>query len=322
LAPDLAPEGLSPNQTVGPYCVLRLLGRGATGAVYLARPAQPARRVPALAPAGDTGADAVALKVLALPREADGLAELQSRFAAEAALAARLRHPGIATTLAAGTEGSLAWIAMELAPGVALDRYTQPARLLPEALVLRLAQRIAEALHHAHGAGIVHRDIKPANVMVDLPGGSLRITDFGIAHLADAERTRTGLVLGSPAFLAPEQLAGGAATPAGDLYALGVTLFQLLTGRLPFEAASMGELLREVATAPPPPLANLRPELPPARAEPLAALLERLLAKRPAQRPADAQALAAELEALQARFWPGEGGPKSRVPGPPDTRPA
>jgi serine/threonine-protein kinase len=293
----LAPDGLSPNQTVGPFRVLRLLGRGAMGAVYLAQPTS------ALAASGATIADAVALKVMPLPREADSLAALQSRFSAEAALAARLRHPGIATTLAAGTEGadgSLAWIAMELAPGVPLDRYTQPARLLPEALVLQLAQRIAEALGHAHAVGVVHRDIKPANVMVDLPGGSLRVTDFGIAHLADAERTRTGIVLGSPAFLAPEQLAGGVASPAGDLYSLGVTLFQLLTGRLPFDAASMGELLRQVATAPPPALALLRSDLPAGLAEPLAALLNRLLAKRPEQRPADARALAAELDALRA----------------------
>ena len=314
----MAPDGLIPKQTVGPYRVLRLLGRGAMGAVYLAQPTQQSQATMAAGPGGN---DAVALKVLPLPREADGRAALQSRFAAEMAMASRLRHPGIATTLAAGTEGvdgGLAWIAMELAPGVPLDRYTRPARLLPEALVLHLVQRIAEALGHAHGAGVVHRDVKPANVMVELPTGSLRVTDFGIAHLADAERTRTGLVLGSPAFLAPEQLAGGAATPAGDLYALGVTLFQMLTGRLPFDAASMGELLRQVATAPPPPLAHLRPDLPPALAEPLATLLSRLLAKRPAQRPADAFALAAELVALRARLWPAAGGPKSRLAAPPD----
>jgi serine/threonine protein kinase len=146
----------------------------------------------------------------------------------------------------------------------------------------------------------VHRDIKPANVLVDLPAGSLRITDFGVAHLADAERTRTGLVLGSPAYLAPEQLAGGAAAPAGDLYALGVTLFQLLTGRLPFDAASMGELLRQVASAPPPPLAVLRPELPPTLARPLGALLDRLLAKQPGQRPAGAEVVADALARLRA----------------------
>ena len=263
----MAPDGLSPHQTVGPYRVLRLLGRGAMGAVYLAQPAQRASLPTA---AGLADHDALALKVVPLPQEAARLTALQSRFAAEVALASRLRHPGIATTLAAGTEGGLAWIAMELAPGVPLDRYTRRARLLPEVLSLHLVQRIAEALDHAHRAGVVHRDIKPANVIVDLPGGSLRITDFGIAHLADAERTRTGLVLGSPAYLAPEQLAGGPASVAGDLYALGVTLFQLLTGRLPFDAASMGELLRQVAAAPPPPLVELRPDLPPALAAPLA----------------------------------------------------
>jgi eukaryotic-like serine/threonine-protein kinase len=162
-------------------------------------------------------------------------------------------------------------------------------------VVLDLGARIASALHHAHGAGVVHRDVKPANVMVDWARGTLKLADFGLARLADAERTRTGLVLGSPAYMAPEQLAGETATPASDLYALGVVLFQLLAGRLPHDDTSLGELLRQVAGVPAPDLRTVRPDLP----APLALLVGALLAKRPAERPADAEAAAARLQAIR-----------------------
>jgi eukaryotic-like serine/threonine-protein kinase len=267
----------------GPYRVLRVLGQGTMGAVHLA--------------IDEASGDAVALKVMALTGHAAGAErdEARARFLAEAEPMRRLQHPDIVTLLATGEQGGTGWLAMELVHGVDLGRYTRPARLLPEPVVLRLAERVARALHHAHRAGVVHRDVKPANIMIDWATDQLKLADFGMARLADAERTRTGLVLGSPAYMAPEQLAGDAPTPASDLYALGVTLFQLLTGRLPFDDSSLGELLRSVAFDPAPDLCTQRPGLPPA----LAAVVAGLLSKRPTDRPADAEALADTLLALR-----------------------
>jgi len=277
----MAATGTAP--IFGPYQVLRTLGQGSMGAVHLA--------------IDQTSGVAVALKVMALTDHAAGAEpdEARARFLAEAEPMRRLAHPDIVRLLAAGEQGGSGWLAMELVVGVDLARYARPARLLPEPVVLRLAERVARALHHAHCAGVVHRDVKPSNIMIDWASDQLKLADFGLARLADAERTRTGLVLGSPAYMAPEQLAGDAPTPASDLYALGVTLFQLLTGRLPFDDSSLGALLRSVAFDEAPDLRTQRPDLPPA----LAAVVAGLLSKRPAERPADAQALADTLRALQ-----------------------
>jgi eukaryotic-like serine/threonine-protein kinase len=185
---------------------------------------------------------------------------------------------------------------MELLGGCDLERYTRPARLLPEPVVLRLAERMARALGYAHSRGVVHRDVKPANVIVDWSSHRVTLTDFGIARAAGAESTRTGLVLGSPVYMSPEQLAGAPADARGDLYALGVMLFQLLSGRLPHESHSLGDLLRQVAHETAPDLRQIRPELPAA----LAALVASLLAKAPGARARNAELVANTLAALAA----------------------
>ncbi|MDP1912170.1 serine/threonine-protein kinase [Brevundimonas sp.] len=271
---------------LGNYRLQRVLGQGASATVHLAQDQRSGLWV--------------ALKVLSGASAAGGQpAELRSRFLQEAQIARRLRHPDIVAIHAAGeTAGSL-WLAMELVPGHSLERYVQPRLLLPPALAIGICIRVARALAHAHALGVVHRDIKPSNVLVDLATDSVKLTDFGTARLLDGCPTKTGLMLGTPAYTAPELLAGAVGDAASDLYSLGVVLFELLAGRRPHESASMGELLRQVAIDSPPDLRELRPELP----APLAEVVARLLVKRPHDRPAGAEAAASALAAVLAQ-WP------------------
>ncbi len=280
-------EGWGRGQTVAGYRLQRSLGRGAHGEVFLAEP--------------PGGGPAVALK-LAMAPAGESAAPWQQAFLDAARVAQRLAHADIVAVHGAGIEGRLAWLAMEFVPGGDLTHHTQANRLLPEPVVLALARRIALALAHAHGQGVVHRDLKPANVLVHLPGDLLKLADFGLARADDAAHTGTGVVLGTPAYMAPEQLAGGLPTAASDFYALGAMLFQLLSGRLPHDSTSMGELLRQVATKPAPDLRRVAPGVSAGTAD----LVARLLAKKVSSRPADGVALAAELQALAQRL-PGAG---------------
>lgn len=240
----------------------------------------------------------VALKLIRLPAElgAGQRAEWLARLQREAELSRRLTHPDIVAVLAAGLQRQQAWLAMERVRGVDLARYTQPQRRLPENLVLQIGARVAAALEHAHGLGIVHRDLKPANVIVNLSTGQVKLADFGVARDNDAERSRTGLSLGTPAYMAPELLAGEHASPASDAYALGVMLFELLGGRRPHQAETLGALLKATASAPPADLRTLRPDLP----APAVAAIEQLLARRPEDRPADLDVWAGGTAALAA----------------------
>ncbi len=264
----LGANRLGPGVELGGYRLERLIGRGAVGAVYLA-----VDRV------NDTP---VALKTLDLAREFEGIDfdAARERFLREAQAASRLNHPDIVTVYGAGEERGLAYIAMEPLTGSDLTRYTRSARLLPEPVVLRIVARVAEALASAHAQGVLHRDVKPANVMVDLAAHQVKLTDFGIARLTDGERTRTGLLIGTPSFMSPEQLAGSRLDGRSDLYSLGVMLFQLLTGRLPYDGHSMGELLRAIASEEPLDLRAVRSDLPDSLAHVVATALRKPAAER------------------------------------------
>ena len=261
------------------YRIERRIGGGAAAQVFLARDLRNKRWV--------------ALKMLELgsaaasPEWHDAL----ERFRREATVLHELHHPAIVEVLDAGPSERGAWMALEVVGGCDLTRYTRPARLLPPQLVARIGARLAEALAYAHQRGVVHRDVKPANVLVDWTTDTVKLGDFGLARCTDHTQTRSGIALGSPDYMAPEQLAGGAVGPASDVYGLGATLFELLAGRRPHQADNLGGLLRAVAGEPAPQLAAIRPELDPVLCE----AVMPLLAKDLAQRPSNAADVAARL---------------------------
>ena len=279
---QLDPRAGEAQRRLGPYVIERDIGRGAMGMLLQGRDSR-------------TGAH-VALKTMALGREfhGDALVEARDRFFREADMAGRLRHPDIVTVYGAGEDEGTAYIAMELLSGQDLSLYAQPARLLPVPQVLHIMARVARALAYAHRQGVTHRDIKPANIMIEPERGAVKVTDFGIARIMDSTQTRTGLVLGTPSFMSPEQMAGARVDGRSDLYSLGVTMFQLLTGQLPHRADSMAALIRAIGNDTAPDVRTLRPELP----EPLANVVALALEKRAEVRYADGDTLAADLEAV------------------------
>ena len=277
------PAGLSTGRTFAGYGLRRVIGQGASSTVYLA--------------VHEHSHQVVALKLVPLPL-GPAQAAAGARFLAAAKTASRLKHPGIVEVFGFGIEGGLAWMTMEPVPGTNLVRYTREPHLLPEARVLQVVASVAEALDFAHRQGVVHRDIKPANVLVNWAAHSVKLADFGLARTASSTNTGTGTVMGSPAYMAPEQLAGVVPTAASDTYELGILLFELLCGRRPHESHSMGDLLRQVSREPAPGLLDLRPGLPPE----LARLLADLLAKSPAARPTDGRMVATELRQLASRL--------------------
>jgi len=274
--------------TLGRYRVDRQIGRGSMGAVYLGHDPKIGRQV--------------AIKTMALSQEFDGsaLAEARERFFREAETAGRLQHRDIVTIFDAGEDQGLAYIAMEYLKGHDLQRHTAASSLLPLPSVLNIVARVADALAYAHRQGVVHRDIKPANVMIDPAVNSVKVTDFGIARITDSSRTRTGMVLGTPSYMSPEQMSGRRVDGRSDLYSLGVMLFQLLCGRLPHSAESMAKLMYQIANEPAPDVRTLRSDVPQALADVVALALE----KRPEVRYGDGRQLATDLRTIAAACGP------------------
>src|SRR5438105_9027039 len=229
-------------------------------------------------------ARSVALKLLG--PEAD-----PARFEREAHAAAALSHPNVTQLFDYGAWKGRPYMVLELLPGGTLEDRLRDGRPLPDAESERIAREVAAGLAHAHSRGLVHRDLKPANVLFDADGRA-KIADFGIARMGGAGTlTEAGTMLGTAAYISPEQAAGEPATAASDVYSFGVILFRMLAGRLPFEAEEPLELVTMHRDAPPPPVAAYRPDAPPR----LAQLADASLAKDPGARPPDGGALAAAL---------------------------
>ena len=228
-------DGSIEKPTLGKFEIEKELGKGAMGIVYLGHDPVIDRKV--------------AIKTLALAQEfeADELDEVKMRFFREAQTAGRLEHENIVKIYDVGEEHDLAFIAMELLKGDDLTPYVKPDNLLPLPTVMGIIFRSAMALDHAHKQNIVHRDIKPANIMYDPETKKVKLTDFGIARITDSSKTKTGMVLGTPSYMSPEQLSGKKVDGRSDLFSLGVTFYQMLTGRLPFKGDSMATLMYKIA---------------------------------------------------------------------------
>jgi serine/threonine-protein kinase len=264
----ILPGGGVEKPMLGRYEVEKELGKGAMGVVYLGKDPKIGR--------------VVAIKTMALSQEfeADELKDVKERFFREAETAGRLNHPNIVTIFDAGEEHDLAYIAMEFLKGKDLTPYIKPETLLPLEKVLSIVARVADALAYAHKNNVVHRDIKPANIMCDLEGDSVKVTDFGIARITDSSKTKTGMVLGTPSYMSPEQLAGKRIEGRSDLFSLGVTLYQLTCGKLPFAGDSMAQLMFKIANEAPVDILTYNPALPPAVVD----VVNKSLAKQPEER--------------------------------------
>ncbi|MDX6728593.1 MAG: eukaryotic-like serine/threonine-protein kinase [Baekduia sp.] len=272
-------QSIGPDTIIdGRYRVERRLGGGGMAEVWCAEDSQLGRRV--------------ALKLLASRFAADP--DFRERFRREASAAAAMQHPNIVAIYDRGEWDGTSYIAMELVDGRTLKQLILQRGPLAPGPATDLMLEILKALRYAHKRGIVHRDIKPQNVLLDHEG-AVKVADFGIARVAASEMTETGAIVGTVQYISPEQAQGHPVSPRSDLYSAGVVLYELLTGRVPFDGeAPVAIALKQISEAPVPP-SQLRPGLPPA----LEAVVMRALEKDPARRFADADEFMGALEAAR-----------------------
>jgi serine/threonine-protein kinase len=273
----------------GRYEVVAELGRGAMGVVYKARDPQIDRLV--------------AVKTVSLwGQEPEEEQEFRLRFANEAQAAGRLHHPGIISVFDVGEDPDNRdpYIVLEYVSGEPLQRVLAREKKLPLSKALKLAEELADALEYAHAQGVVHRDMKPANILVT-EDGHAKIADFGIAKLNLAHFTIPGKVLGTPAYMAPEQLSGEGADGRSDLFSLGVILYVMVTGHSPFPGSSATTVCFKVANREPVAASALDMTLPPQ----IDAVIARAIAKNPDERYQKGAELAEDLRLLQQAYKPG-----------------
>lgn len=266
---------------LGRYEVLGELGQGAMGIVYNAKD-----------PLIDR---VVAIKTINLGLALDEKEEYEGRFYQEAKAAGRLSHPNIVTIYDVGKSGDVAYIAMEFLQGRELRDIMNDHGLLPVGQALDIAYQVAQGLAYAHEHGIVHRDIKPANIMV-VRDGHVKITDFGIARMASsAVHTQTGMVLGSPKYMSPEQVMGKAIDHRSDIFSLGVMLYEMLTGQAPFTGENVNAIMYQTLNSVPVPPGMLNHDVP----EMLNFIVAKALAKKVEDRYQNAKDMAFDLRACR-----------------------
>jgi len=283
---DAPKRRLGEIRTLGRYEVDKVIGRGAMATVYLGRDPKINRKV--------------AIKTIALADEfsEEDLQAAKEQFMREAESAGRLNHANIIAIYDVGEDSNVAYLAMEYFEGKSLHHFAQQGNLLPPQWVLELGARAAEALHYAHSQNVVHRDIKPANIMYNANNDELKLTDFGIARLTDTSRTKTGIILGTPSYMSPEQLSGNPVTGQSDLYSLGITLYHLLTGSPPFRADSIPKLMDKIVNERHVMLSTQRDDIPPCVDD----FFDTALAKDPNDRFPNGRAMALALRDCCSSF--------------------
>jgi eukaryotic-like serine/threonine-protein kinase len=269
---------------LGRYNIIGELGQGAMGTVYKA-----------VDPLIDR---IVAIKTINLSLAMDEKDEYESRFYQEAKAAGRLSHPNIVTIYDVGKSGEIAYIAMEFLQGRELRDILNDGKRMPVEQVINIVAQVAQGLAYAHEHGIVHRDVKPSNIMI-VRDGHVKITDFGIARMASAAvRTQTGMVLGSPKYMSPEQVVGKLTDQRSDIFSLGVMLYEMLTGQAPFAGENVNAIMYQTLNSVPPPPSTLSPNVP----EMLNFIVAKALAKKLEHRYQDTKEFAADLYACRDRL--------------------
>lgn len=260
-------DDLETKPTVGRYEILGELGQGAMGVVYKGKDPKINRLV--------------AIKTIRFSDdfEEEQIRDVKGRFLKEAELAGKLSHPSIISIHDVGEDYELTYMAMELLDGKDLDSFCQKDTLLPLRKILYIIAETADALNYAHSQGVIHRDVKPGNIML-LKNGHVKVTDFGIAKAMSSSHTKTGIILGTPNYMSPEQINGRQIDGRSDIFSLGVVFFQLLTGRLPFGGKTLTELFYQITQAKHPSAREINPKV----IRPCEQLIDKALAKDPNQR--------------------------------------
>ncbi|RJR43150.1 MAG: CHASE2 domain-containing protein [Desulfobacteraceae bacterium] len=278
-------ESTDTKPTLGRYQVVGELGRGAMGVVYKGEDPKIHRTV--------------AIKTVRLSEfEEDMVQEMKERFFREAESAGLIAHPNIVTIYDCGEEHDLAYIAMEYLDGEDLTAYTDPNNLFPLRDTLLIVSKVADALDFAHAKGIVHRDIKPANIMRLRATGEIKVTDFGIARITSSSKTKTGVVLGTPSYMSPEQISGKKVDGRSDIFSLGVVLFEMLSGQKPFSADNITSLMYQIAREKHLSIVAVNPKVPPV----LEKIIDKALEKDPENRYARAEQMAEHLRKVISKI--------------------
>jgi serine/threonine-protein kinase len=277
----LVDDDLEVKPTVGRYEVLSELGQGAMGIVYKAKDPKINRLL--------------AIKTIRFSDEFEEkkLQEVKDRFLREAEIAGKLSHPTIVSIYDVGEDYDLTYLAMEFLEGEDLQKYCKKGVLLPLRKVLFIVGETATALHYAHSEGVIHRDIKPGNIMF-LKDGKVKVTDFGIAKAVSSSQTKSGIILGTPNYMSPEQINGQDIDGRSDIFSLGVVFFELLTGRLPFRGKNLTNLFYQITQGEHPPIRTINPKVP----KPCEQIIDRALAKDPNKRFQEAGDFAKYITAL------------------------